>query len=125
MCESRHESERHTRCAGDTVVISNDSDQRVEEADTTPARALAQLAQDPGPAPVGFVIMTGADMTLGQINRGDFIGIDGRWCRVMVCTALNGWVSVDTPAGYPRIAAAFMNVPVHLARKIDVEGVAV
>ena len=125
MCESRLEPERDTSRDGDTVVISNDSDQRVDEIGQTPSRVLAQLAQNPGPAPVGFKVMTGEDMTLGLIKRGDFLGIDGRWCRVMVCTELNGWVSVETPAGYPNIAAAFMDVRVHLARAIDVEGVAV
>ena len=125
MSESRLDPEQHACRDSDTVVISNDSDQRVEEIGPTPVRVLAQLAQDPGPAPVGFTVMTSEDMTLGLIKRGDLLGIDGRWCRVMVCTALNGWVTVETPAGYPRIAAAFMDAPIHLARMIDVEGVAV
>jgi hypothetical protein len=105
--------------------VVGEADSPAKVAGPTPARILAQLAQDPGPAPVGFTIMTGEDMTLGRINRGDYLGINGRWCRVMVCTALNGWVSVETPAGYPSIAAAFRDVPIHLARQIDLAGVAV
>ena len=125
VSKSRLESEPRTCCSGDTVATSNTSARRVEETGPTPARVLDQLAMDPGPAPAGFTVMTGEDMTIGLIKRGDFLGIDGRWCRVVLCTALNGWVSVETPAGYPCIKAAFLDVRVHLARVIDVEGVAV
>lgn len=89
----------------------------------TPARILAQLNEDPGPPPVGFTVMTGDDVILSLVNRGDVIGIDGRWCPVVGCMSVNGWVSVETAYGYPGVTA-YMDARVHLARVIDVEGVA-
>ncbi|MBS2554378.1 hypothetical protein KGQ19_46735 [Catenulispora sp. NL8] len=88
----------------------------------TPVRVLAQLAQDPGPEPVGFTVLTGEDTTMGLLNSGDAIGIDGRWCPVMRCTSVNGWVTVDTAYGYP-VVTAFMDARIHLARVINAEGV--
>ena len=91
----------------------------------TPVRILAQLAADPGDVPVGFTVMTGEDITLGLVASGDWIGIDGRWSLVERCISVNGWISVETAFSHPFLSgAAFMDAPVHLARRIDVEGVA-
>lgn len=103
MSETRHEPEGGTR----------------QEA-PTPIRILAQLGQDPGPVPLGFTVMTGADVTIGLLNSGDATGIDGRWCPVQGCTSINGWVTVETAHGYPGVTA-YMDAPVHLARVINAE----
>ena len=88
----------------------------------TPARILARLGQDPGPAPARFTVISGEGVTLGLLNSGDAIGIDGRWCPVKGCTSINGWVTVDTAFGYP-VVMAYTDVQVHLARVIDAEEV--
>ena len=90
----------------------------------TPVRILAQLAPDPGAPPVGYTVMTGEDVTLSLVASGDWLGIDGRWCLVVECTSVNGWVSVQTAHGHSSIrGAGYMDVRVHLARDIDLEGV--
>ncbi|WP_194893485.1 hypothetical protein [Catenulispora pinisilvae] len=90
----------------------------------TPVRILAQLTRDPGPGPVGFTVMSGEDVTIGLLNSGDAIGIDGRWCPVVGCTSVNGWVTVETAFGYP-VVTAFMDAPILLARVVDATEVAV
>lgn len=72
---------------------------------------------------MSFTVLDGGDITVGLLNSGDAIGIDGRWCPVVGCTSVNGWVTVETAYGYPGVTA-FMDVPIHLARVIDVAGVA-
>ena len=92
--------------------------------DRTPARIIAQLVPDPGAPPVGYTLMTGGDVTLGLVATGDWLGIDGRWCLVIGRTSVNGWVTVQTAHGHPSIrGAGYMDVRVHLARDIDLEGV--
>jgi hypothetical protein len=68
--------------------------------------------------------MTGEDITLALIECGDWIGIDGRWCLVVDCASMNGWVSIATAHGHPSIDAAYWDVRIHLARMIDDEDVA-
>lgn len=106
---------------GRTAAAQN-TDKSVAVERTTPLRIIARLTQDPGPAPVGFTAMTGDDVTLGLLNSGDALGIDGRWCPVQGCTQVDDWVTVDTAFGYPTVEA-FNNVPVHLARVIDIQRV--
>ncbi|WP_194907535.1 hypothetical protein [Catenulispora rubra] len=89
----------------------------------TPVRILARLAPDPGAPPVGFTVITADDLPIGSIKTGDQIGIDGRWSRVTSCHALNGWVTVTTPLGFPSVTSAFRDAPVHLARVVDLEGI--
>lgn len=91
----------------------------------TPARILARLAPDPGEVPEGCTVISGEDVTLGLVESGDWIGIDGRWCLVVACSSVNGWVSTETAFGHPFIPAAFSDVRIHLARDIDVAGVVV
>ncbi|WP_194925599.1 hypothetical protein [Catenulispora pinisilvae] len=114
----RLEAERRIGGDGRTVTVRNEVGKG-----PTPIRILAQLNQDPGPGPVGFTVMTGEDVTMSLLNSGDAIGIDGRWCPVVGCTSINGWVTVETAYGYP-VVTAFMDARVHLARVIDAEGVA-
>lgn len=117
--------EAECRAGGDggTVVVRDESGKSVGVKGPTPVHILAQLHQDPGPPPVGFTVMTGEDIAMGLLNSGDAIGIDGRWCPVVGCTSINGWVTVETAYGYPGVTA-FMDVRIHLARVIDAEGVA-
>jgi len=90
----------------------------------TPAGIVAQLVPDPGEAPEGCTRLIGDDVTIGLLVSGDWLGIDGRWCLVVGCTSVNSWVSVDTAYGHPSLpGAAYMDVGVHLARDIDLEGV--
>lgn len=89
----------------------------------TPARIVARLAQDPGEAPEPCTRLTGEDVTLGMLARGDWLGVDGRWSLVERCNSVNGWVTVQTAIGHPSIPAAHEDAPVYLARDIDREGV--
>lgn len=90
----------------------------------TPARIIAQLAPDPDEAPEGYTPLIGDDVTIGLLLTGDWLGIDGRWCLVVGCTSVNGWVSVDTAHGHPSLpGAVYRDASVHLARNIDLEGV--
>lgn len=119
------QSEPECRTAEDRgmVGIADDAVTRAGSNGPTPVRILSQLVQDPGAAPFGFTVMAGEDITMGLLNSGDRIGIDGRWCPVVGCTSVNGWVTVETAFGYPSLTA-FMDVRIHLARVIDAEGMA-
>lgn len=122
---SNLEPERRTGKDRSSVVVLDEARNPVGVQSKTPVRILSQLLQNPGPPPVGFTVLDGEDITISVLNRGDALGIDGRWCPVVSCTSVNGWVSVETPEGYPALSAAFMDVHVYLARVIDVEGVTV
>lgn len=114
-----HRTEEHQATA---VVI--DEPGKFSGNSQTPVRILAQLARDPGAGPVGFTVITGEGVTMGLLNSGDALGIDGRWCPVVGCTEVNGWVTVETAYGYPTVTA-FRDASIHLARVIDVAEVAV
>jgi len=88
------------------------------ETRPTPAGLVARLARDPGAPPVGLTVFP--DATLGSLITGDAIGIDGRWYSVQRCTSVNGWVSAETPPYCPP-AEGYCDVPIHLARRIDIE----
>ena len=119
----RLEPECQTREDLGTTAVANEAGKSVGVQGPTPVRILARLAPDPGAAPVGFTVITADDLPIGSIKTGDQIGIDGRWSRVTSCAALNGWVSVTTPLGFPSVTSAFQDAPVHLARVVDLEGI--
>ena len=123
MCEARLELEGVAKADQDPVAVFSTVDTSAGFTGPTPARIVAQLAPDPGEVPEGYTVITGEDVTLGLIKSGDWLGIDGRWCLVVGCTSVNGWVTVETAYGYPSISAAFMDARVHLARDVDLEGV--
>jgi len=126
MCETRLEPKGGVRVERGPVAAFGELDRLAGSAGPTPARILARLAPDPGEVPEGYTPLIGDDVTIGLLLTGDWLGIDGRWCLVVGCTSVNGWVSVDTAHGHPSLpGAVYLDASVHLARNIDLEGVEV
>jgi hypothetical protein len=90
------------------------TDQGTDAQTKTPAYVLDRLSRVPGAPPVGFRVI--AEMTMGQINTGDVIGIDYRWCPVVLSTSVRHCVTVETAYGYPGVTA-HEDVPIYLARR--------
>ncbi|WP_344669071.1 hypothetical protein [Catenulispora yoronensis] len=92
--------------------------QEQDQSPDIPAGIVARLAKLPVTNPKGGFVMDRGGVQLAMVDRGDWVAVDGRWHRVLVCTSVNGWVSLVTDPETHGICAHF-STSVFLARVIS------
>src|SRR5258708_6202701 len=77
--------------------------------------AAAALAELPAYLPPRAVRQPNG-LTLGDVDKGDLIAVEGRWATILGCTCVNGWVTLRLNTDRGQLTA-HKSKPVHLARK--------
>lgn len=99
------------------------SDQPKGQAQPMRVQITAKFGTCPEVAPQGAFILTREGSHLSEIERGDWISIDGRWRQVTVCTQVQGEVTLSFGLGAADVSAP-ASTRVFLARVISCRTVA-